>query len=57
MLLVEAWLLLLLLCEDALLLGDVLLLLLLLLGVGGEELEGQVNGLVPQSWTCNNILK
>ena len=51
MLLIEAWLLLLLLCEDALLLGDVLL-LLLVVGVGGEELEGQVDGLVPQPWTC-----
>ena len=55
LLLVEAGLLLLLLHEDVLL--CYILLLLLLLGVRREELEGQADRLVPQSWTCNNILK
>ena len=54
LLLIEARLLLLLLREDALLLRNVLLLLLLLLRVGGEELKGQADRLVPQSWTCKS---
>ena len=52
LLLVEAGLLLLL-HEDVLL----CYILLLLLGVRREELEGQADRLVPQSWTCKKIFK